>query len=282
MEFKGDLELNIANKLTKHYPLQAEESGYSHINFTRELAPDLKSEYFTISSDNNLLPVLEGKMIHQFNHKFSVDVRYWINEKKARNIILGNTVDSGQKLDYQTYRLGFRKIASSTNERTMIATVIPPSLCSENLQTVKMLDDQGKQIVSYKEIIYLGAIFNSFTYDYILRSKVSANINFFFVYSNQVPRLKEGDRYFEEIVERSAKLICTTPEFKELAENVGIKEGITEEQERAKIRAELDGIIAHLYGLTEAEFTHILSTFPLVSEKVKNAALIEFKKINKI
>jgi hypothetical protein len=31
---------------------------------------------------------------------------------------------------------------------------------------------------------------------------------------------------------------------------------------------------------TEAEFTHILSTFPLVSEEVKNAALIEFKNMN--
>ena len=33
------------------------------------------------------------------------------------------------------------------------------------------------------------------------------------------------------------------------------------EIERAKLRAELDGIIAHLYGLTEEEFKHILSTF---------------------
>ena len=28
------------------------------------------------------------------------------------------------------------------------------------------------------------------------------------------------------------------------------------------MRAELDGRVAHLYGLTEDEFRHILSTFP--------------------
>lgn len=34
-----------------------------------------------------------------------------------------------------------------------------------------------------------------------------------------------------------------------------------------------NGMVAHLYGLTEVEFTHILGTFPLVAESVKAAAL---------
>lgn len=47
---------------------------------------------------------------------------------------------------------------------------------------------------------------------------------------------------------------------------------MTDEAERAKLRAELDGMIAHLYGLTEEEFAYILTTFPLVSQEVKDAA----------
>ena len=35
-------------------------------------------------------------------------------------------------------------------------------------------------------------------------------------------------------------------------------------------------LIAHLYGLTEKEFTHILSTFPLVPQETKDEALREF------
>jgi len=31
-------------------------------------------------------------------------------------------------------------------------------------------------------------------------------------------------------------------------------------------------VVAHLYGLSEEEFTHILGTFPLVAEPVKVAA----------
>ena len=41
--------------------------------------------------------------------------------------------------------------------------------------------------------------------------------------------------------------------------------------ERAKLRAELNGLIAHLYGLTESEIAHILTTFPLVPDPVQNA-----------
>lgn len=47
--------------------------------------------------------------------------------------------------------------------------------------------------------------------------------------------------------------------------------------DRAKLRAELDGLIAHLYGLTEEEFTHILSTFPVVPQGVKEAALEAYR-----
>ena len=49
-------------------------------------------------------------------------------------------------------------------------------------------------------------------------------------------------------------------------------EGVTEPSGRAQIRAELDGLIAHLYGLTEEEFACILTTFPLVPDPVKIAA----------
>ena len=109
---------------------------------------------------------------------------------------------------------------------------------------------------------------------------VSANINMFYVYQLPVPRLTEKDPYFQEIVERAAKLICTTAEYDELAKEVGLgshENGITDERERGKIRAELDGIIAHLYGLTEGEFSHILSTFPIVAETVKDAALKAYR-----
>jgi hypothetical protein len=95
-----------------------------------------------------------------------------------------------------------------------------------------------------------------------------------------VPRLTSTDPRFLPTVTRAAKLICTTPAFDDLAKAVGLKdhsEGVTVAAERAKLRAELDGMVAHLYGLTETEFKHALSTFPLVAAETKEAALQAFK-----
>ena len=99
------------------------------------------------------------------------------------------------------------------------------------------------------------------------------------MYSLPVPRLTSQSPTFSLIVERAAKLICTTPEFDDLAAEVGLgssQNGVIDPEERAALRAELDGLVAHLYGLTEEEFAYILTTFPLVDESVKTAALTAF------
>ena len=86
------------------------------------------------------------------------------------------------------------------------------------------------------------------------------------------------------LTSRAARLICTTDEFNDLAEQVGIQghsHGATDPAERARLRAELDGLVAHLYGLSEDEFVHILATFPLVPEPVKQAARNAYRDIER-
>ena len=97
----------------------------------------------------------------------------------------------------------------------------------------------------------------------------------FYIYQLPIPRLSSGDPYFAALVNRAARLICTTPEYDDLAKEVGLgdhKAGVTDEVGRGRLRAEIDGIVAHLYGLSELEFVHILGTFPLVPEPIKMAA----------
>ncbi len=48
-----------------------------------------------------------------------------------------------------------------------------------------------------------------------------------------------------------------------------------------QVCAELDGMTAHIYSFTESEIAHILSTFLLVGEDVKSAAMVEFRKMDK-
>jgi Putative DNA-binding domain len=279
MEFKSNLDIEIAERMLG-FPLLAEKiEDRWNLELTSEFNMTTASRLFGNSSGEDRLPLYEGKMIHQFIHNFS-EPRYWINEVEGRKAVLGRKKDTKQNLDYQTYRLGFRDIARNTDSRTLISTIIPPAFHGNKLPTVKIYDENSDMILSHSEQIFLSGIFNSFVLDYFLRLKVTASINFFYVYTLPVPRLTENDAAFAPIVERAAKLICTAPEFDDLAQEVGLgsyTNGVTEAAERQTLRAELDALVAHLYGLTETEFAYILTTFPIVAETVKTETLDAFR-----
>lgn len=275
MEFKQDIDIHIAEKMSR-FPLLGETLPDTwNLKLTREFDMTNDSYLFKTEPAEGRLPLYEGKMIHQFTHRYA-SPKYWLDEKEARQALLKRgEVDKGQILDYQTYRLGFRSVSSSTNERSLISSLIPKSVfCGNSLSISEYEQNNFRENEGFK--FFIVTILNSFLIDWMLRQKVSANINMFYIYQTPIPRLKEGDKYFQEIVENAAKLICTTEEFEQLAKEVGIgshKNGVTEEGERMAIRAKLDAIVAHLYELNLTEFQHILTTFPLVPESVKTATL---------
>jgi hypothetical protein len=160
----------------------------------------------------------------------------------------------------------------------MISTVLPTKVFFGHSINASLSD------ISHKDLLYLVSILNSFVLDNSLRQRVSANLTMFYIYQLPVPRLEERNPGFNPIINRSARLICTTPEFDDLAKEVGLgshKKGATGQVERARLRAELDGLIAHLYGLTEEEFAYILTTFPLVPDQVKVAALNAYRDVER-
>ncbi len=276
MEFKSVMDVQIAEKMVR-FPLLGERlDGVWNVSFSQELNMTTDSDLFKTEPGPGRLPLYEGKMIWQFDHKLAPP-RYWVDEKEGRKRILGREKDIGQRLDYQDYRLGFRAVGRSTDQRTMIATVLARGAFAGNSLPVGLATAKGIAL-------YATAVLSSMAVDAHLRGQVSANVNLFYVYQLPVPRLTEKDPAFAPIAERSARLICTAPEFDDLAKQVGLKshkDGITDPAERAQVRAELDGLIAHLYELSEEEFAHILKSFPLVPEPVRLAALAEYKKLQR-
>ena len=131
-------------------------------------------------------------------------------------------------------------------------------------------------------MVFCTAILSSFVIDWMLRLKVTTNINMFYIYQLPVPRFSFSDDFFQPIVDRAARLICTSPEYDELAKAVGLgscRDGVTDPAERARLKAELDGLVGHLYGLNEEEFIHILNAFPIVSNSLKDAVKKAFKDV---
>ncbi len=275
MEFKNKTDIHIAEKMLR-FPLLGERlEDKWNLVLTREFDMTNDSHLFHTLNAKNRLPLYEGKMIHQFNPKFK-EPSYWVDEAKARQALVGREEDKGQKLDYQNYRVGFRSVGENTNSRNFISTVIPQNVfCGNSLIVSKSLSEN-------KFTLFIVAIFNSLLADYLIKKKISRNMNMFYVYQLPVPRLTEADAEFAPIVERAAKLIGIAPEFDELAKDVGLtgwQDGVTDETERAKLRAELDAMVAHLYNLTEDEFAYILTTFPLVAKETKEAALEMFREL---
>ncbi len=273
LEFKTVLDMHIAEKLLRFPPLGEKIKGKWNLMLANEFHMTNDSHLFKTKPGQKRFPLYEGKIIHQFNHRFG-EPRYWVDEKEGRKALLGRNDDTEQRLNYQSYRLGYRAVASSTNERTMIATILPPMVFFGHSINATALG------LANSELLFINTILNSFVVDFSLRQRVSVNLTMFYIYQLPVPRLTEHDPAFAPIVNRAAKLVCTTPEFDDLAKEVGLgshKNGVTDPAERARLRAELDGMIAHLCGLTEEEFSYILSTFPLVEQAVKDATLEAYR-----
>jgi hypothetical protein len=276
-EFKGERDVEIVRKFLKHPRLDEVFEGSWNVVLAQELNMTSDNRLFRNDPKPGRAPLVQGGMIHQFNANFA-EPKFWIDEKDGRSAILGRSDDEGQVLPYQTYRFAHRRIARSTDERAAIACVLPPQrFCADTAQTTR-------EIISSPPLLFFAALFNSFVVDWELRLRITTHVDMHFVYAMRIPRLTESDPAFWPIVKRATRLICTTPEFDDLAKEVGLKShkyGATDLVERAKLRAELDGLVAHRYGLTEEEFAYILTTFPLVPDPVKTAARNAYRDVER-
>ncbi len=283
MEFKSELEVSIAKKLMQHPMLGRHVADSWNIRFGTEFHMTNDSHLFRTASSKKTLPLYEGKMINQFQHGL-VAPKYWIDEREARAALLGRDKDVGQELAYENYRLAFRDVARNTDARTAIMTMLPPRVfCNHPLPYVVVTTPPSSEY-DFPSALVFCAIVNSFVADYLLRQRVTAHLTFFLLSQLPVPRVVKDDLMYGVIQRRSAQLICTGPEFDNLAKRVGLKDhraGVTRAGAAGQARAELDGLIAHLYGLTEEEFAHVLSTFPVVPNPVKVAAQNAYRDVER-
>jgi Alw26I/Eco31I/Esp3I family type II restriction m6 adenine DNA methyltransferase len=270
-EFKSESEANILQKIFAFPPLNAwrDKAG---LEFSREF--NAADDDFRFNENGVGYRIYEGKMIWHFTSYFSAPGK-WIKETEFKK------THFFEKGDWKKYRIAVRRVSASTNERTLVTTLLP-----KNIMTSHSLFVNVKDILTGIESVYLTSILNSFVLDFVMRNQATTNITQFLIYQLPVPRLKPKDKWFQAIVGRAARLICTTEEFSELWDEVmgnewtGKKAAITE-YERNILRAELDGIIAHIYGLTEEEFAYILSTFPIVPQPQKVATQNAYRDVER-
>lgn len=215
------------------------------------------------------VPLYEAKMIHQFDHRWATydgtdsrDVdetekrdpgfepipRYWVPEREvAARLAAKNWA--------RRWLIGWRDICRSTDERSLIADVIP-SVASNDKFLLIFPDAMPEQIVA------LLGCFNSLVTDFVARQKIGGT-SFKLYLFKQIPILRpecfsSADLAF--ITPRVLELTYTSHAMATFARDLGFNGPpfAWDEDRRALLRAELDAFYARAYGLTRDELRYIL------------------------
>lgn len=228
------------------------------------------SQLFADAPSESRLPLYEAKLIHQFDHRwaaygadsnsrditlsekadpnFVVTPRYWVESAEVAQRLAGK----GWQRDWL---MGWRDICRSTDERTVIASVVPMAGVGHTLPLF-MTGHPPQPSAA------LLANFDSLALDYIARVKVGGT-HLTYGYLKQFPMLPpehytESDLAF--IVPRVLELTYTAHDLAPWARDLGFDGPpfAFDPDRRATLRAELDAYYARLYGLTRDELRYIL------------------------
>ena len=288
IECSNKVEFDIMKKLFVH-PLLA--GNQWNLDMKVELNMTIHNKLFHTSDIG--IPLYEGKMINLFRKDF-VKPRYWIDQKIGNKFLKQKELNKIKKhnqihnikplIDSDEYRLVWRTITNSTNERTLISTILPPRLyLGHSLNYLSPLifnDKKYSHPISHIETLFICGIFNSFVVDFILRHRISTNLNIFHMKDMPIPLFDDNDIFHNKIIENTAKLICTTDEFSILCESVDIGDYVVEFDKRIILESQINAYVAKIYGLNKKELTLILKKFPIVEQELKDKTMDEFNQLN--
>lgn len=269
-------------------------------------------------SANKHLPLYEPRMFHQYDHRFStfeknqfryscleeyidscwrVNGKYWIHVDE---------INKRLKTKKHLWAISYRRIARSTDERTLIATVVPTTCINENGVTLfsddttavhwtLLLANMNNTVIDYtlrqhdcfsisnKETQTLPVLISS-SYKTTSLQFVTARV--FELLFTAWDLILFADDLWREADEPLRQALLRQWDENAAATNGGHADAQRpewigpaspdgfphppfkwDEVRRAALRTELDGLYAHLYGLTRDEFAYILDTFPIVRRK---------------
>ena len=289
LECKDKTDQQILQKLYKFPLLQSDDWN---LEPSREFNMTDDAKFF--HTGNVGPPLYQGDMIHMFTDSFSSPT-YWIDEKEGtdelkrkelhriKSFLKQKNIKIIPRIHSEEYRLVWRVQTNATNVRTLITTILPPNVFLGNsLNYFDPLYFNGEEFVrptSYHELIFLCGIFNSFTSDFVIRHKVSSNLNMFYLMELPVPRFDKSNPLHQKIVKNAAMLICTSDKYSKLRDDVGISEYVTEPSKRLALEAQINAYAVKIYDLTKEELEYVFELFPSVNKKLKELTLEEFSLI---
>ena len=161
-------------------------------------------------------------------------------------------------------RIAFRDVTNRTNQRTVIACLVPPNVFITN-KGPYFLWPRGEESIyphsDEKDQAFLLGILSSIPLDWYARRFVELSLNFFILNPFPIPRPPRENMLWQRVVQLAGRLACPDDRFADWANKVDVIYGPMDEDEKEDHIHELDAVVAHLYGLNEAQLVHIFETF---------------------
>ena len=273
--------------LRTHKSLSVFAKEFPKCHFGRLVHLTAHAEHISTKSEKTRVPIYEGKFIEQYDNRFSTfagmsaDERYqakasarrqpgdsFVAPKLApecRYFIDKKFWESFLDRYDQPYSLCWRSLTSPTNQRTMIASIIPSM---PTCQSVQLL-----QTTPVEDLLMILALFNSKVFDFFVRLKMGG-IDLTQSVVRQIPvpfreawnsmvtlhgvdyTALDAVRALERLLYRNEPDLC------------GLWDGVPEIKNAdnyyktaADVREEIDKIIFQMYGLTSAEEKMVRNSF---------------------
>lgn len=238
-----------------------------------------------------MLPLLEAKMIHHFDHRFGTydgqteaqanqgklpeldDTahanprcltlpKYWVAEPEMEER-MGDTWNRG-------WMLGWRDITGTEKIRTIIPCIVPRIATGHTLPLAFPATKPQAAACLYANLCALSL-------DYTARQKVGGT-HLTYGYLKQLPVLAphmyaaeapwhQGLTIMDFILPRVIELTYTAWDVQPFAQDCGDDGSpfIWDPERRFQLRCELDAAFFHLYGVSHDDAAYILDTFPVVA-----------------
>lgn len=251
-----------------------------------------------ISPSGKFVPLVEAKMVDHFDHRYAsligVDAgsgrttrklvgwysavgtdptelaqpQYWLAEEVAEARLRGRWT--------RGWLLGWRDICRSTDQRTVIASLIPRVATGDTFLIAMPNVEPTLSACLY-------ACLCSFVLDYAARQKVGGTHLKYHVFKQlpiPAPGVFDSDRSWQQeqsirdwLVPRVLELTYTAWDLEPFANDVGYlgPPFRWDTERRFLLRCELDAAFFHLYGISRDDVDYIMDTFPIVRKNDEKA-----------
>jgi hypothetical protein len=203
-------------------------------------------EYYAFADPDEVIPWLYTKRLRSGKSRGeSVHAEFTLAYRQNKSTLACNFP-----------RIAFRDVSRATDTRTVRACLLPARVFLTN-KAPYLLWPRGDAV----DQAFLLGVLCSIPLDWYARRFVEVSMNYFIFNPFPVPRpLRDGKR-FRRVVSVAGRLASSDKRFATWAKAVGVECGPVQDGEKQDMIAELDALVAHLYGLNERQLSHVFETF---------------------